>query len=247
MTEKVSTPAFAALLGDLQLLAKSTDVTHEKIEQARSIEHKMQTGTELAKSEEAKKKEKEEEDKKEAEKKEREKNAGGKGEMCKSFTMKAEDGSTVEVVDSSELIKSLTDRLDTADQNTLAAFEGVTTLLKSLGSSLKSAVEKITSQDTVIQEQGTLIKSLKDDLGKVSSQGAGRRAVLTISEPSHASASTVMAKGGMPEGVTVDNFFAKAFDMQKAGKITGVDIAIAESALNSGMDVPANIVQRVLS
>jgi hypothetical protein len=119
--------------------------------------------------------------------------------------------------------------------------------LKSYGASLKTLNEKIVSQETTIKEQETLVKSLKGDLEKVSSQGAGRRAVLAISEPAHATASAVMAKAGMPEGVTVDNFFAKALDMQKAGKLTGIEIAIAESALNSGNEVPANIVQRVLS
>lgn len=258
MTAKtVTSPAFEALLGDLNTMAKAIDVNQERINAGRSAEGHMQHGDGMAKSEEAKRKEKEEEERKEEEEKRRKKNAGGKEHeggkeggkeehMHKSFVIQTEGGETIEVQDASELLKSLSARMDGSEKQVLTTLESVATLLKSQGALIGSLTDRLAAQTDTIGAQDTLIKSMRTDLDKIGSAPGGRKAVVTVAERTTATATDIMAKAGMPEGVTVETFFAKAFDMQKDGKLTGVDIAIAEASLNSQAPIPPYIVQRVL-
>lgn len=251
MTQTATKTAFEALLGDLQLMAKAIDVNQERIDAGRAAEGHMQSGEAMTKSD----KERAEKKKKEEEEEERRKKAKGGGEehMQKSFSIQAADGSTIEVQDASELIKALSGRLDETTQTVFQTLESATSVIKAQGALIKSMTDKIAAQETLlgaqttkIDEQATLVKSLRTDLDKFGSSGSGRRAVVTVAERTAAPATETMAKGGMPEGVTTETFFAKAMDLQKAGRLTGADIALAEAALNSGIAVPAGIVQRVL-
>jgi hypothetical protein len=253
MTVKTAvSPAYEALLADLNTMAKAIDVNQERIAAGRSAEGHMQSGDSLAKSEEAKKKEKEEEERKEEEEKRKKKNAGGEHEhgkeehMSKSFVIETEGGQKIEVTDASDLLKSLTARFDGSEKQILTTLESVATLLKSQGALIQTMTERMGTQAETIGSQETLIKSMRTDLDKLGSAPGGRKAVVTVAERQAGPATDLMAKAGMPEGVTVDNFFAKAFDLQKDGKLTGTDIAIAEANLNSGQPVPQYIVQRVL-
>jgi hypothetical protein len=195
-------------------------------------------------------KEDSEEDKKiaaAAAKKKEEEEKGGEGEMRKSFTVKLSDGTDLEVEDGSELVKALSTRFDANEEKVLKSLEACVFVITNQGAMLKSLTDKLTAQETTVKEQDTLIKSLRADLTKIGSAGAGRKTVLSVVEREGQTATTNLAKSGMPEGVTADTFFAKALDMQKAGKITGSDISLAEACLNLGQPVPPQIVQRVLS
>lgn len=149
--------------------------------------------------------------------------ADDKKTMAKSFEVVLADGTKVQAEDGTELIKSLTDRLEKAEGVMVKAMEGALGLIKS---------------------QGEMIKSLGDQFQKLRGEGRGRKAVVTVSEKKDA---TTLAKSeSQADGLTGEQFLAKALTAQKAGRITAADVAIAEGHLNRGMQPPAELVQRVL-
>lgn len=152
----------------------------------------------------------------------------GKGDgapMAKSFQLTLDDGTVIEAQDGTEMVKALGDRLSSTE----------TMMAKALGDTL-----------ALVKGQADMIKSLGDQIKKLSGEGRGRKAVLSVVEKPAPAAAT-MAKSQQAEGVTPEIFFAKALDAQKAGRISGVDIAVAESCLNRGVAIPENIVQRVMA
>lgn len=153
--------------------------------------------------------------------------ADDKGMYAKSFVVKLADGTEVEAQDGTELVKSLVARLDAGESSMAKAMEAMSGLIKG---------------------QSDLIKSLTDKVGKLSNEGRGRKTVLTVSEKPSATPNTdTMAKSiGAGEGVTSDQFFAKALEAQKSGRITGTEIAVAETYLNKGQPIPPSIVARVM-
>lgn len=142
--------------------------------------------------------------------------------MAKSFKFTLEDGTEVEAQDGSELVKSLHERIEKNEGEMFKALETAVTLIKG---------------------QGELIKSMQDQIKKLSGEGRGRKAVVSVVEKP-AATEGVMAKSE-PTGMSHDQFFAKAFAAQREGRISGTEIAIAESCLNRGEAIPESIVQRV--
>ena len=153
---------------------------------------------------------------------------GGDGDgdetMGKSFALKLEDGTELEAIDGTELVKSLMARVESN--------EG--TVMKALG----TAVE-------LIGKQGDMIKSLQDEVKKLSGEGRGRKAVVSVSEKPVAGA-TMAKSQGAAEGLSANEFMAKALAAQASGRLTGLDVARAESALNKGLPVPQDVVNRVI-
>lgn len=148
--------------------------------------------------------------------------------MAKSFQLTLEDGTTVDAQDGTEMVKALQDQITATE----------TTMAKALG----QAVD-------LIKGQGEMIKSLSERIAKLSGEGRGRKAVLSVVErPSPDASTATMAKShAQPSGVTPDAFFAKALVAQREGRISGSDIALAETMLNRGQQIPAEIVQRVMA
>ncbi len=146
----------------------------------------------------------------------------GEESMTKSLTI---DGEEVEVVDAEQLIKSLhglTERVE--------AHEGV--LAKALESTLGT-----------IKAQGEMIKSLNAKVEKLAGQGRGRKAVLSVVDRPNPGEQP-LAKS-QPEQLSGQQILAKALDAQRAGKITGGDVARCEIAINSGVAVPADVLSRI--
>jgi hypothetical protein len=256
MTVTTHTTSFEALLADLRTMgtmAKAIDVNQERIDAGRSAEGHMQSGDTMTKSEiEKKKKEEEEEEKRKKEEKERMEKAGHRGskeehEMTKSFSLQTADGKTIEVQDAGDLLKALGARLDTTESTILATITGAAEVIRSQGDLLKSLSDKLFAQDKLLGEQATLIKSLQNDVTKLGHAPAGRRAVLAVAEREAAPSTAVLAKSGIPEGVTPDAFFAKALEKQGQGKVTGFEISLAENMLAKGMPLSEALIQRVLS
>lgn len=138
--------------------------------------------------------------------------------LGKSFSFKLDDGTELEAFDGTELVKALMQRTERNEEN----------FTKALG----TAVD-------LIKSQGEMIKSLQEQVGKLSTEGRGRKTVVSVAErPS-------VLKKSEPDGVTPTEFLAKCLQAQAAGKITGADVARAESYLNRGLAVPAEIVARV--
>lgn len=150
--------------------------------------------------------------------------ADDKKPMAKSMTAQGADGEEIEVVDATEMLKSL--------QSDLTEQGGV----------LAKALETMTS---VAQKQGALIKSLQTEVRALAGQGRGRKAVISVSEKPMPG--ETMAKSHQDDApkLTREQFMAKCLDAQKAHKITGLDVSRAEIAINNGVPVPADIVSRV--
>jgi len=145
----------------------------------------------------------------------------GGAPMAKSFELTLEDGTKIQAQDGTEMVKALSDRLDANEAN----------LAKALGSAV-----------SLIKGQGEMIKSLVDQVKKLSGEGRGRKTVVSVVEKPD----PTMAKSHQPDGLSLDQFFAKALAAQKEGRISGTEIAVAETYLNRGQEIPAAIVQRVM-
>jgi hypothetical protein len=149
---------------------------------------------------------------------------GEEGVMGKSFAFTLENGDVVEALDGTELVKSLIDRVETN--------EGV--MAKALG----AAVD-------LLGKQGDMIKSLQEQVIALGSAGRGRKAVVSVVEKTVAGDLKKSLANDEPQGMSTNEFMAKALALQPSGRITGLDIARAESALNKGLPVPQDIVARV--
>lgn len=144
--------------------------------------------------------------------------------MGKSFALKLEDGTELEAIDGTELVKSLMARVESN--------EG--TVMKALG----TAVD-------LLGKQGNMIKSLQDEVKKLAGEGRGRKTVVSVSEKPVAGA-TMAKSQGAADGLSANEFMAKALAAQASGRLTGLDVARAESALNKGLHVPQDVVNRVI-
>jgi len=152
--------------------------------------------------------------------------ADDKGQMAKSFMVTLEDGTQVEAQDGTELVKSLVERIN--------AKEGV--MAKALEQTLN-----------LVKGQADMIKSLSEKVAKLSNEGRGRKAVVSVVEKPAPDANTgTMVKSHQGGSVSHDEFFAKALTAQKAGRISGAEISLAETLLNRGQKIPDDLVTRVM-
>jgi hypothetical protein len=142
--------------------------------------------------------------------------------LGKSMKMTDEDGNKVEAIDGTELIKSLTDRL-TAQET---AFAGQSADLLA-----------------VMTKQTDMIKSLTEQVNVLASSGRGRQSVVSIAEKPD----PLALQKSQPQGMSGDEFMVKAMDANKAGRLSSMDVAVAEGSLNKGLPVPAEIVAKVLA
>lgn len=149
-------------------------------------------------------------------------NDGDEPAFGKSFEFTTEDGQTVEAVDGTELVKSLMTRID----------EQETSVTQALG----IAVD-------LIKSQGAAISTLQSEVKRLAGEGRGRKATVSISEKPVVGE---MAKSE-PAGMSGEEFMNKALAAQAAGKISALDVSIAEGSLLKSLPVRADIVQRVLS
>ena len=133
--------------------------------------------------------------------------------MAKSMSVTLPDGSEAEAIDGMELIKSFQGQLD-------ANVEGVSKVLSKQAELIKSLT-------------GT-VEALRGDVATLRSEGRGRKTVVTMA-------------GATPEPMakslsTPSDILAKCLDAQKAGKLTALDVSVAEGYLNRGMQIPDRIV-----
>jgi len=139
----------------------------------------------------------------------------------KSFAVKTVDGAVVQAVDGAAALRALQSRMARRDEVISKALASVTSVLK---------------------QQAELIKSLRAEVARGGMAGRGRKAVLTV----HDKPAAGTLQKSQPAGVSAQEFLLKALDAQRAGRITGVDVAIAEAALNAGQQVPQHIAAKVL-
>lgn len=146
------------------------------------------------------------------------------GEFGKSFEFTDAAGNKQQAVDATELVKSLIDRQDTTETVLAKAMDSMTSLA---------------------QKQGDLIKSLTQEVRSLSAQGRGRKTMLNVAEKPDAG---VMAKSqGAADGLTPQEFFAKANAAFDAEKISGKDLNVISVCLRSNHAIDPELIQRVVS
>lgn len=148
-----------------------------------------------------------------------------KGEIVAKSMSAVVDGEEIEVVDATEILKSLTGRLDATEQ----------VLAKALESTLGT-----------IKSQGDMIKSLNARVAKLAGEGKGRKTVLTVVEKP-AVGDTMAKSESAQEGMTTQQFMAKAHAAFSAGKLSGQELTTADVAIRSGAQIPAGIIAKALS
>lgn len=139
-------------------------------------------------------------------------------------SMILEDGTEVHVVDADAMIKSMT------------------ALGKRVASAEVNLTKALESMVATVKAQGELIKALTAKTEKLSSQGAGRKAVLTVHEHQ-----TTLAKSDQPDELSVKEVMAKANAAFAEGKINGLELTTIDVALRSGSKVNPNILAKALS
>ena len=117
-----------------------------------------------------------------------------------------------------------------ADGRDMKAYDGAT-IIKQFHRRLMALERDLLA---TLQAQTGLIKSLHAQVGALQAQGRGRKTVLTV----HEKPSLVPTGSKRPSPQTV---LAKAMTAQRAGKLTGTDVARIESYLSRGLDVPAEL------
>lgn len=141
--------------------------------------------------------------------------------FAKSYAVRTADGGVIRAVDGAAALRALQRRMARRDEVMSKALASVTSVLK---------------------QQAELIKSLRAEVARGGMAGRGRKAVLTV----HDKPAAGTLQKSQPAGVSSQQFLLKALDAQRAGRITGVDVAIAEAALNAGQQVPQHIAAKVL-
>lgn len=137
-------------------------------------------------------------------------------DVSKSFKLKLDDGTEVEAMDGTLLIKSLTERVEKNE----AAFTGV----------LRQVLD--------------IVKSQAAEITKLRSAPKGRKAVVTVAEKKPAEQDVSKSE---PEGISGGEFLAKSMTAFAAGKISGHQVRLAETAINQGKQVPADIIRAVMA
>lgn len=152
----------------------------------------------------------------------------GEGEdptLGKSFGVTLADGSQVEAYDGTELVKSLLADMDVRKEETGA-----------LHKALEVTLGVLSGMRETVANQAVLIKSLQADVAKLGATGTGRRSVVTVlDKPTGA---TAAAK---PAGIAYPDVMSKALALQSEGKMTGLDVSRLVSHANHGLGIPEDL------
>lgn len=154
-----------------------------------------------------------------------------KGEMTKSFTAVI-DGEEQEVIDGTEMLKSLQAQVDTANAE-LATINGErATENEHLAKSMGLVAD-------LLKEQGALVKSLQAQVEKLSNEGRGRK---SVTQPT-----AEMAKSlAQSEPLNAGTFMLKANAAYDAGRITGKDLTVCDVAIRMGSEVDQSIINKIM-
>jgi hypothetical protein len=152
--------------------------------------------------------------------------------LGKSFRVKMPDGEEADVLDGTQVVARLGKSLQKTQAGIAKALQAATQVM----GDLQAAVVK---RDAAIAEQGELIKSLTETVGRLGDAGRGRKAVVSVSEKDGGSDLNKSA------GITPVEFMGKAKAAFEAGKLTGGELMRVEAHINRGLQPPADIVSRV--
>lgn len=147
-------------------------------------------------------------------------------DMGKSFAAVGADGKPVQLVDASDLLKSLTSRLDGTDEILAKALTGISATLTS---------------------QNAIIKSLQETVQAQSLQGRGRKTLLAVLDKPEVGG--LMAKSMQDEGsagqITAADLLAKSHAAFDAKAITGIELTTIDVCLRTQQPIDAGVLNKV--
>ena len=180
------------------------------------------------------------------------KNNGGTGDdddddeqFGKSFSLQLEDGTTIDAVDGTQLVKSLATKLN----DTQTAFNKATSEMAikedQIYKSIESTTSLLESQTETIRKQGDLIKSLSEQVNKIANSGRGRASTLSVTEkPTN---SEPLNKSMQTQTMAPQEILAKSLAAMHDKKITGAEAIRIEAAINNGVAVAPELLQKINS
>jgi hypothetical protein len=139
--------------------------------------------------------------------------------MAKSFTAVI-DGEEHDCIDGTVLVKSLQADVARIDGERAAENDHLS--------------KSLTLVTDLLKEQGEMIKSLQDQVAKMADSGRGRKSTVAVD----AEMAKSLTKQETPKA---EDVLAKCAQAMMAGKISAMDVSVAEAAVNRGMQVPAHI------
>ena len=145
---------------------------------------------------------------------------------------------TPENEDAGQLTKSAV--IEFGGENYLDATETIKSLQMKIDGQEEAFVKSLGGVTGLIEKQNLVIKSLVAQVNKLSNQGRGRKAVLSISEPPAPAGQSVLSKAG-PDP---NEIMTKALAAQAEGRVTAIDVSRCEIALQSGGAAPADVLAR---
>jgi len=160
----------------------------------------------------------------------------GEKPFGKSFGVTLGDGTQVEAYDATEILKSFDARIG-SQTSELGLLKAEVSALKAREIPSAEAIENAIVP--VLEKQNDLIKSLQEQVTKLSKQGQGRKSVLNVSEKPSAGVET------RPETPNNEALMTKALIAQKQGRLTGSDVARLDAYLGRGLQAPPEIVARL--
>ncbi len=159
--------------------------------------------------------------------------AEGEDELGKSFRVVLEDGTEVDAMDGSKMLKALQGRFSALDKRFGEQDE---TLQKAMG-----------TVTDLLRGQSDLIKSLVERVRVLEGSGRGRKAVLSVNErPGPAGADLAKAQGA-DQGLTPAQLLSKAEAAVAAGRLQWGDVVRAEAFLAKSMQLPDDLMARIVN
>lgn len=150
----------------------------------------------------------------------------GDGEMFgKSFAIKLADGTEVEGVDGTQILKSLSGKVEKHGDMIATGF--------------KAVMKAIEARDEVVSGQTALIKSLQDQVASLRRSGSGRVAVLAQSD------NTQPRQQQQTNTFSMDEFGRVALKAQREGRVSSLEVSIGESRLMKGLPLDEDFVSRL--
>lgn len=140
----------------------------------------------------------------------------------KSFEIEV-DGKKMRAFDGAEAVNRLATRIQATEKD----------LSKALGVSVDLIRKMSVRMDTMQKALDEANKTISE----IANTGRGKKSV-----------SADLAKslpGDNKNAVSPTEFMAKALDLQKAGKLSGFDVSLAETSLNRGLPIPERIMKAV--
>ena len=151
------------------------------------------------------------------------------GPLTKSFSGTTAEGEPFEAVDATELIKSLTGRIDDLAKGVEDD--------KAEKSDLTKSLEILVG---VVTRQSTLIKSLQESYVALANSGSGRKSVMS---PSHEMVKSLQDNAPL----NAASFMQKANAAYDSGRISGKDLTICDVALRHGAEIDQAIVSKIMA